>query len=113
MKTKILEVRDSATFIPVVCVDMNPEFDPHHVPDTQYLLSRAGYACDGRPIIMFTRADGGGKACYDPYEWGDRTFHVAHNYITENWGALKDGDVVDVEFILGETREKKTSERLG
>jgi hypothetical protein len=35
----------------------------------------------------------------------------AHRYIEENWNALSDGDVIDVEFILGETKEKKISER--
>ena len=36
---------------------------------------------------------------------------VAHNYIATHWHDLVDGDVVDVEFILGETAEKKISER--
>ena len=28
-----------------------------------------------------------------------------------NWQELRDGDVIDVEFILGETAEPKRSER--
>ena len=36
---------------------------------------------------------------------------VAHNYIIEHWHELKDGDVVDVQFILGETKAPKVSER--
>jgi hypothetical protein len=47
----------------------------------------------------------------DPYDHGDRTWAVAHNHIIENWNAIKDGDVIDVQFILGETKEKKRSER--
>lgn len=124
MKAKALEVRDRATFIPVLAVDMNPgtvrycDAAGHCVsegPDgsQRYLLRRAGYACDGKPIILLTRLHAkGAKACYSPYDWGDRTWHVAHLYIIEHWAELTDGDVVDVEFILGETQEKKLSERV-
>jgi uncharacterized GH25 family protein len=37
---------------------------------------------------------------------------VAHNYIIKHWHDLHDGDVVDVEWILGETKQKKISERV-
>ena len=40
-----------------------------------------------------------------------RTKPVAHQFIEKNWSTLKDGDVVDVQFILGETAEPKRSER--
>ena len=36
--------------------------------------------------------------------WFDRRYTDAH------WDDLKDGDVVDVQFIRGETAEKKVSE---
>ena len=108
MKAKALELRDRATLIPVLAVDMNPGFGSGQ----RYLLRRAGYSCDDQPIILLTRMDGCGRAKYDPYSWGDRTFHVAHLYITEHWDKLDDGDVVDVEFILEETPSPKVSERM-
>jgi hypothetical protein len=37
---------------------------------------------------------------------------VSHNYIIDHFDELADGDVVDVEFILGEKPAKKVSERL-
>jgi hypothetical protein len=37
---------------------------------------------------------------------------TAHHYIYDHFDELDDGDVVDVEFILGETAIKKVSERL-
>jgi hypothetical protein len=37
---------------------------------------------------------------------------VARNHIIDHFEALSDGDVVDVEHILGETTEPKVSERL-
>jgi hypothetical protein len=37
---------------------------------------------------------------------------VAHEWIIEHWAELGDGDVVDVQHILGETATKKVSERV-
>lgn len=119
MKAKALEVRDRGTFIPVLCVDMNPTLSAALPPREQYegqryLLGRCGYPCDGRPNILMTRLDGdGSQATNDPYGWkgGARTFPVAHNWIIDHWHELKDGDVVDVEFITGETTSPKRSER--
>lgn len=117
MQTKILEVRDRATCIPMLCVNMNPidtmcsGYDEIYAVE-RYWLGRKGYPCDFRPNILMTRLEGYGPASNDPYSWGDRTFATAHNYITDHWDELKIGDVVDVEFILGETKEIKVSERL-
>ena len=114
MITKVLEIRDRNTFIPVLAVDMNPDFKDRHTVDIsiaqRYLLRRAGYACDCKPIILLTRLDGG-RSTYDPYDWGDRTWKVAHDWIEKNWFNLSDGDVVDVEYILGERDTPKISER--
>jgi hypothetical protein len=105
METKLLEIRDEATLIIALCVNMNPvnEFQ-------RMALRRYGYPCDGRPNILITHASGGQKADNDPYSWGGRTYPVAHKFIIEHWGLLKEGDVVDVSFILGETKEVKVSE---
>jgi len=59
---------------------------------------------------MITALTGERKASADPYFWGDRTFTTAHFYITQEWAQLTSGDVVDVEFILGERTEPKLSE---
>jgi hypothetical protein len=107
VKVKILEIRDKGTFIPMLCVDMNPDHDGQ-----RYLLRRCGYACDLRPNILMTRLSADGTPAWnDPYAWGGRTFPVSHNWIIENWEKLKDGDVVDVQFILGETAKPKLSEQ--
>lgn len=125
MQSKALEVRDEGTFIPVLAVDMNP-VKPNSWDDTitatstnydsiaqRYLLRRVGYPCDGRPNVLLTRLSGDGQATNDPYGWKDgcRTLPVAHHWIIDNWASLSDGDVVDVQFILGETTVKKLSER--
>ncbi len=117
METKALEIRDEGTFIPALAVDMNPtctEGHPDYVTEAQrYLLRRCGYPCDGQPNVILTRLDGNGQATNDPYAWGGRTWPVAHNYIIAHWSDLRDGDVVDVSFILGETAKPKVSERIG
>lgn len=107
MKTKALELRDKGTFIPLLAVDMNPDCDPQ-----RYLLRRCGYPCDGRPNVLVTHLSADAKASNDPFSWGGRTYPVAHKWIIENWDSLSDGDVVDVEFILGETKIRKLSERM-
>jgi hypothetical protein len=124
MQTKALEFRDEGTFIPVLAVNMNPLpikaagsliVDPMETHSAQrYLLLRVGYPCDGRPNILLTRLSGDGQATNDPYGWkcGTRTFRVAHAWIIEHWAEIKDGDVIDVQWILGETADKKPSERV-
>jgi hypothetical protein len=76
-------------------------------------LQRDGYrADDTERCIILIMAQCRGVA-YDCYDWpsSPRTIRVAHNYIQDHWQALADGDVIDVEFILGERPTKKTSER--
>jgi hypothetical protein len=113
MQAKALEVRDAGTFIPVLCVDMQPAN-----PEQAYLLHRCGYNHGGPPNVVMTRLEGRGHATNDYYAWGDdphvrgtRTFPIAHQYIIAHWDELKDGDVVDVQFIIGETSVCKRSER--
>jgi hypothetical protein len=102
--SKCLEVRDSMTFIPVLATNTAPDGEGQ-----RFLLRTAGYASDGRTIILTKLNDCSG-AC-DPYEWpSSRTMTVAHMFIQKHFDELKDGDVVDVEFILGETEAPKVSE---
>ncbi len=109
MEIKCLEIRDDGTFIPVICIRPVAENEAQ-----RYLLRRDGYRADGtEPCIIMIDAQCRGVA-YDCYDWGRdmRTKGNAHNFISENWHKLKDGDVIDVEFILGETPEKKISEAV-
>lgn len=108
MEVKMLEVRDSNTFIPVLCIRPVPENEGQ-----RYLLRRDGYQGNAAErCIIIVKAQCGGCS-YDPYEWrGDsRTMPNAHAYIEKHWHELYDGDVIDVEYILGESTTKKLSER--
>lgn len=107
MIAKTLEVRDSMTFIPVLAINT----DPAGIEGQRYLLRRAGYSSDGSTIILLNLNDC--RASNDPYELvNSRTMKVAHAFIQDQFHNLVDGDIVDVEYILGETEIPKTSERF-
>lgn len=100
MEIKLLEIRDKATFIPAMAVRISGS--------DGYLARRAGF---GNPMVVLTHL-ASMRCAYDPYDWGNRTMTEAHNYIQNSWDALTDHDVVDVEWVLGETRSIKVSESL-
>lgn len=109
MEVKCLELRDDGTFIPVICIRPVPTNEAQ-----RYLLRRDGYRGDvteGCIIMIDAQCRG---VAYDCYDWQDgaRTKAQAHHYIAEHWPELKDGDVIDVQFILGETQQPKISESL-
>lgn len=108
MEVKCLEIRDRNTFFPVICIRPTPDNDAQ-----RWLLRQDGYrGGDDERCIIFIDAQCRGVS-YDPYDWPDRrTKGRAHDYIERHWHELSDGDVIDVEFILGETKEPKQSERV-
>lgn len=109
METKLFEIRDAGTFVPVLCTQMYSEDE-----DERYLLGRVGYSFDamdtGRILILMTVLTSNFTK-YDPEAWNDRTFTTAHAHIQACWNALVTGDVIDVEYILGEKPFRKISER--
>ena len=113
MESKLFEIRDAATFIPILCVLMDPKSPMIHIEGRQrWLLSRAGY---GTPTVLMVEINGGsGRSECDPYGHGrsNRTYAVAHEYIIWHLSELKSGDVIDVEFILGESKIPKRSEQF-
>lgn len=109
MNIKILEIRDEGTCMPVLALQMKAE------NDTQaFWLGRAGYPRDGRSITLVLLSNQ--NASNDPFDWGKfgygpRTMPTAHQYIITNWDTIKEGDVIDVSFILGERSAPQESER--
>lgn len=110
MTAKTFELRDRATFVPVLCVQLNAA----PASNDEYLLRRAGY---GYPltqyVLMMGLAGGSDRVTCDPYDWADSGTRLAcHQYIIEHWEELKSGEVIDAEFILGESTAPKLSERI-
>jgi hypothetical protein len=100
MKTKLFELRDEGTFIPIIATLMA---EPDNEAE-EYLLARAGYSFQ-YPSVLVDRLEGG-YSDYRPYSQhggGPRTFPTAHKYIEEHWHELESGQVIDVLFILGES----------
>jgi hypothetical protein len=112
MKIKLFEVRDRLTFIPVMAIEMSASYQNNTQSQENWLLRRAGYGNAEPWCIVMTALGGKGPANYDQYAWDNRTFSVAHDHVIKNWDKLSSGDVIDVEFILGESKEKKISERF-
>lgn len=98
--SKLIEIRDRGTFIAAMAVRVSG--------DDGYLMRRAGFQSPMVYLIALATE----RCAYDPYTWGDRTMANAHLYIAEHFDELHDGDVVDVQFILGETDKPKVSEQF-
>ncbi len=110
MKSKTFEIRDSATFIPVLAVQLEPETEAD-----RYLLARAGFGianAEQKTYVMLIRLEAQ-EVKWDYFGWpNQRTMGVAHRYIIEHFDELKNGAVIDVQHILGETDASKPSERV-
>lgn len=103
MRIKVFEVRDEGTHIQVFAISTEP------APGQEYGLRRCGFISGDAVIVGYL--DGERPSSADPYFWGGRTMPAAHNYITDHFNELRDGDVIDVRFILGETPAPCKSDR--
>lgn len=108
MEAKMLEIRDAATMIPAMGVRLYSED-----PVQEWYLQKAGLSLPGSYAVLLTHLQTG-ESHMDPHHWKSaaRTMAFAHNYIETNWEGLRDGDVIDVQYLLRETSEPKISERL-
>jgi hypothetical protein len=111
MNTKMFEIRDRGTLIPVIATKL---VAPTLNEAEAFLLQRAGYSPSMKQVLV-SRIEGGDcKSGYTPFDWlnGTRTMLKAHEYIEKCFDELESGAVVDVEYILGETNKMKQSERF-
>lgn len=107
MEIKLFEIRDRVTFISSIAIGLDSNNESE-----RFLLARAGFGISNenqKRYILFGRLSDL-KLEYD-FKSDTRTMSVAHNYIKENWNNLKSGDVIDIEYILGEANKPKESER--
>lgn len=118
MICKAIEIRDKMTFIPAIAIRLSvpEELNPEDLGEA-YLLRRCGFIRNDTAVLLvrMTASGEAGAASYDRFDWpgSSRTMTEAHKWIRERWDEIKSGDVVDVQFILGETTIPKQSERLG
>jgi len=110
METKVFEVRDRHTCMTVLAVALVTS-DSREL----YLLNRMGFRGPGvseldEPYILLSNLEG--TASYDAFSWNNRTLRTIHTYLIKRWRFCKSGDVLDVEYILGETTTPKVSEQF-
>lgn len=104
-KVVYLEIRDRMTFIPAMAILLVSETEKG-----RKILRRAGYSQIHHSVYLVHLSSGVGHN--DAYGWDGvgRTMHEAHLHIEKMFPVLKDGDVVDIEFIKGESETMKKSE---
>lgn len=113
METKLFEVRDRMTFLPVIAIKLEPGNEPD-----RYLLAMAGYGLrpksQAKYILMGKLQTGDLRNCPQDHAGYPtvRTLPMAHQHIEKHWEELTSGDVIDVEFILGEVEVPKISQRI-
>lgn len=113
-ETKMFEVRDEGTTMVVIALKPDARFEAE-----RWGWAKAGYGTDPmgqRGYVLLAPLSGGeGMLVCDPFKHKGaphvRTLPTAHRHITENWEYLRSGDVIDVQFVLGETTEAKAPER--
>lgn len=108
MKSKIFEIRDRATYIPVLATATNIDACDLVIECCHLKLANYGKYS---PLIILTKINSNPlQSAYSPDEWGDRTMSTAHAYIEEHYNELPSGTVIDVQYILGETKNPVRSE---
>lgn len=104
-EVKFFQIRDDGTHIP--CLATWVQVEPHSRE-----MIRAGWRIGD--IVVYLMKLNTLETQYDHDNWtvanGPRTMPKAHRYIEEHWHTLKNHQVVDVEFILGERTTPKEPE---
>lgn len=106
MISKYFEIRDRGTLI--VC--RADKFEVKDIKEALF-LRRGGWSID-YPDVVLTTLNGGIQSNYDPFKWNSGTLHEAHLYIRENFDKLTDYQVIDTQYIRGESETPKESEIL-
>ena len=96
---KTVEIRDRATYIPAFAIRMWGS-DVKEL----FLFKSCGYGIMGSCVMLIPlQAPWLSARCSDEQKnMNGRTIAEAHKWIEKNFSSINNGDVVDVEFILGE-----------
>lgn len=109
MQIKMIEVRDSCTCIAAIAIRPWPSG-----PVEEIFLRYAGFGFSSDCILFgYLHASGTmAKWTYDPFDWPENphTMRAAHHYVAQHFDELKNGAVVDIEYIMGRTRAVKQAE---
>lgn len=103
MIIKALEIRDEGTKISMFAIKVFGDNEAQRA-----VCRDAGYGDSDNLVILLGAHDCQGH--YSPNCQRGHTRQIAHQFIREHFDELKDGDVVDVEFITGRRPAPKESE---
>lgn len=109
METKVLEIRDAGIFSPVIATRLSAD-SAREV----YLLTRAGYVHEphwGPYFVLLTPLQDLDRTLYDPNHAG-RMYGAVLRHLSNHWGDVSSGDVVDVRVLLHEQAYPVLSEQL-
>lgn len=103
---KVFELRDRMTTISIMCIkiDMTEVTEPD-----RFIIRRSGWGSDAKMLYMINLSTC--QCIFEAGRWNSATYDVAHQYIEEHWYDLKGGEVIDAEYIRGESERPKESER--
>ena len=100
-ETKIFAIHDVMTLVSMMVQRLVPE-----TLQEELILSRAGYREIDNYFFFSTFRDEMGEFTYDVYKLeNQRSFGTAARYIKQNWDELESGELIDIEYILGEIDE--------
>lgn len=107
IEAKILEVRDTATCIPIVAFVIHYDnLDTHTSEDgierairENKLRGHSGWHLD--PLALHVCHLANGKCFCDAYDWNNRTMRTAHLILERDWDNIHSGDMIDVSKELG------------
>lgn len=104
--SKIIEVRDHATYIPALAVLIRGNRNSR----AGIMLWGAGYG--DVPFVILHHLQTG-ETRSDPNQWNNkRTMPAIHRFLIEHWDEVPDGGLIDVRVVLGETDTPCESEVL-
>lgn len=112
MEVKVIEVRDRATFKPVIALKVAPENERE-----RYLLARSGYGTESEEQNKYIILMNSRKPFNADYSFYDvtpgSTMQVIWLYLIDHWDEVEPGQVLDAEYLRGESDNPKQSESVG
>lgn len=98
VEAKMLAVMDTCTRIPLIAFKVSPNTMKEGI-----MLERHGFTINPHQYTFFYDLNSG-TCSYDPYKMNDfHTLTPACRHIERNWDSVKSGDLIDVEYMRGDT----------
>jgi hypothetical protein len=111
METKLFELRDRVTMIPIMATRLEAANEQE-----AWILGNSGFGVGRQShmkYIMMGELIGGGRVwTSDPFKQPIEELRQAHMYILEHFDDLEHGAVIDLEYIRGERDTPSKSDRF-